>query len=760
MAGYASFFTGNSPAAPDPAAPARYRLLIVDDEPNVLKALQRVFRQENYEVLTAPDGDEALRLCSATPVDVVISDYMMPKMNGAELLRRFKQTWPDTIRIMLTGHADTGAVMGAVNEGAVYKFILKPWNDDDLRVTVALALEQHDLIRRNRQLQAENSKKSQEIQALSRLAVTNRSQLAIMLHKKGMLNEQQVQELHKLSQLRKEPMLRLLLAREWVSEKAIRAILRKDLLIEEVALAEHTLEPALAELLPRSFCERNWVLPLRLEGKRLTLVMADPMDTGLIDDLRFSAGLEVETVMADSAAIESKILDLYGADSGPSFGDMETLVAMTDPFESIEIVIDEEDDVSLEELLHQTEEMPAVRLVNAIILEAVRLRASDIHIQPRAKSVVVRYRIDGILKDKLHIPHQIFSSLVSRIKIMAELDIAERRRPQDGRITVKTPLRIVDLRLSTLPTISGEKVVMRLLDRNAAISDLGALGFAADDLERVQRLTEKPQGIILATGPTGSGKTNTLYSLLQHNADPGRNYVTIEDPVEFFMDMAGQVHIREADRADLSHRAALHPASGPRCDPAGRDPRFRHRRGGVSCGAHRAPGVFHPAHQFRRGHGGAPVRPRTEALCGGRGAGGHHCPASGAPPVSALPRAGAARSGAEPQAGAAVRRRAPAGGVSCPWLRPLWRLWLSGSHRAVRGAGARRRAASSDDQAGPACWRSTARRGCRECAPCCRMPGRRCVTAAPIWRRSCGCWGRSRNRFDRHATGRMTGRVN
>jgi type II secretory ATPase GspE/PulE/Tfp pilus assembly ATPase PilB-like protein/DNA-binding response OmpR family regulator len=545
MAGYASFFTGNSTAIPDPAAPARYRLLIVDDEPNVLKALQRVFRQENYEVLTAPDGDEALRLCSATPVDVVISDYMMPKMNGAELLRRFKQTWPDTIRIMLSGHADTGAVMGAVNEGAVYKFILKPWNDDDLRVTVALALEQHDLIRRNRQLQAENSKKSQEIQALSRLAVTNRSQLAIMLHKKGMLNEQQVQELHKLSQLRKEPMLRLLLAREWVSEKAIRAILRKDLLIEEVALAEHTLEPALAELLPRSFCERNWVLPLRLEGKRLTLVMADPMDTGLIDDLRFSAGLEVQTVMADSAAIESKILDLYGTDSGPSFGDMETLVAMTDPFESIEIVIDEEYDVSLEELLHQTEELPAVRLVNAIILEAVRLRASDIHIQPRAKSVVVRYRIDGILKDKLHIPHQIFSSLVSRIKIMAELDIAERRRPQDGRITVKTPLRIVDLRLSTLPTISGEKVVMRLLDRNAAISDLSALGFAADDQERVQRLTEKPQGIILATGPTGSGKTNTLYSLLQHNADPGRNYVTIEDPVEFFMDMAGQVHIRE-----------------------------------------------------------------------------------------------------------------------------------------------------------------------------------------------------------------------
>lgn len=548
MPGYAAFFTGNRAAASEPAVatPVRYRLLIVDDEPNVVKALQRVFRQESYDVLTAAGGDEALRLCAEKPADVVISDYMMPGMNGAELLRRIKQNWPDTIRIMLTGHADTGAVMGAVNEGAVYKFILKPWNDDDLRVTVALALEQHDLIRRNRALQQANSKQSREIETLSRIAVTNRSQLGIMLYNKGLLNDMQVQELHRQTQARKEPMLRVLLEKGWVGEKAIRSLLRKDMLFEEVALAEQVVPAALAELLPRSFCERNLVLPLRLDGKRLTLAMADPLDSGLIDDLRFSAGLDVQAVMADSAAIEAKIQEICGdPDDEPSFGDLETLVDSTDPFESIEVVIDDDDDVSLEDLLHQTEEMPAVRLANAIILEAVRLRASDIHVQPRAKSVVVRYRIDGILKDKIHIPHHIYSALVSRMKIMAELDISERRRPQDGRITVKTPLRIVDLRISTLPTISGEKVVMRMLDRNAAIHDLADLGFAADDLERVQGLTEKPQGIILATGPTGSGKTNTLYSLLQHNADPGRNYVTIEDPVEFFMDMAGQVHIRE-----------------------------------------------------------------------------------------------------------------------------------------------------------------------------------------------------------------------
>lgn len=546
MANYASFFTGHIAEGGAEAVASRYRVLFVDDEPNVLKALQRIFRQENYQIATASSGDEALRLFADEPFQVVISDYLMPGMNGAELLRRIKQTYPETIRIMLTGHADTGAVMGAINDGAVYKFILKPWNDDDLRVTVALALEQHDLIRQNRLLQSDNSKKNREISALTKLTVTSRSQLAIMLHKRSLLNDRQLQELHHLSEVQKEPVLRLLLQKGWVDEKTIRSILRKDLLIDEVALAEYLVMPAVAELLPRSFCERHWVLPIKLEGKRLTLAMADPMDTGLIDDLRFSMGLEVQTVMANSAAIEEKIHEVYGdIIEEPSFAEMETLVSTVDPFESIEVVIEEDDEVSLDELLRQTEEPPAVRLVNAVIMEAVRLDVSDIHIQPRAKSVAVRYRIDGILKEKIHIPHQMHGAMVSRIKIMAEMDIAERRRPQDGRITVKTPMRIVDLRISTLPTINGEKVVMRILDRNASIHEVSELGFTEADLNKVLRLTEKPQGIILATGPTGSGKTNTLYSLLQHNSDPGRNYVTIEDPVEFYLDMAGQVHVRE-----------------------------------------------------------------------------------------------------------------------------------------------------------------------------------------------------------------------
>src|SRR3990167_538665 len=547
MSLYTSLFTGAEPA-PEPQEAAErqtYRILLVDDEPKVLKSMQRIFRQENYQITLAGNGQEALEHLKNGAFQLMISDYMMPIMNGAELLKRAKAIQPEMIRIMLTGHADTGAVMGAINEGAVYKFILKPWNDDDLRVTVALALEQYDLIRKNKVLQKENVQKSKEISALAKLAVTNRSQLAIMLNKRNLLNSQQVQELHRLQQVRKEPIIKLLLERDWVAEKVIRDILRKELLVEEVSLAEFHVDPALATLIPHSFCERQLVVPLKLDGRRLMLAVADPLDMGLIDDLQFVSGLNIQAVMADVAALKAKIREVYGVEEGVDFKDLETLVSGPDPYEGIEIVIEEDQDQSIEELLQGTDEPPAIRLVNAVILEAIRLGASDIHIHPRAKSVIVRYRIDGVLVDKIHIPHHMHQSLVSRLKVMSELDISERRRPQDGRITVKSPLRIVDLRISTLPTINGEKIVMRILDRNAAVHGLESLGFSQANLSTILMMVDKPQGIILATGPTGSGKTTTLYSLLQHNASPSKNYVTIEDPVEYYLDMAGQVLIKE-----------------------------------------------------------------------------------------------------------------------------------------------------------------------------------------------------------------------
>lgn len=552
MSRYSSFFTGGN-IEQDQSVKTAYRILFVDDEPNVLSALRRIFRRENYHIDTAMSGAEALQLLKENAYQLVISDYKMPQMNGAVLLKRVKELHPDVIRIMLTGQADTGAVMGAINEGAVYKFILKPWNDDDLRVTVGLALEQYDLIAKNKKLNQENKEKSKEIKRLKGKAGSDSGQIAIMLNKKNLLNDSQLQELFKLKQTSKESMLKLILNRQWVDEAVIREILRKELLVEEVALGEFQVDPEVLNLLPRSLCEQLGVLPLKIENGVLVLVMADPVNMDLQAELRFITGLSLRVVMANVAEIEKKIAEIYGR--VPSFGDINEIVSTSDPFESIQIVIEEEDDISLGQLLQETEEPPAIRLVNAVILEAIRLGASDIHIQPRAKHVVVRYRIDGILQDKIFIPHHLHGPLVSRIKVMAEMDIAERRRPQDGRVTVKTPTRIVDLRISTLPVINGEKVVMRILDQNASIQPIDKLGFSPSNLAKIERLINKPQGIILCTGPTGSGKTSTLYSLLQHGATPTKNFVTIEEPVEYYLDMAGQVNVK--GKIDLNFPVVL-----------------------------------------------------------------------------------------------------------------------------------------------------------------------------------------------------------
>ena len=544
---YAHLFTGAPADATPPAQATTYRILLVDDEPNVLSALRRTFRQENYEVVTCGDPLAALELIKTEHFHLMISDFMMPGMNGGELLRQVRQTEPEMIRIMLTGHADVNAVVAAVKTGAVYKFILKPWNDDDLRVTVALALERQELNHANNALQRENKRKSQEIAQLTKFNISNRSRIATVLHKRGMLTLGQVQELLRLQQQpqRQQAALKEILDRGWALEKPVFALLADELKLQQVVLNEMPIDAAVAALVPATLCRSHLIIPLRIEDKRLVVAMADPLDEGLLHDLRFVTGLDVQPVLATMSDVLAKIAAVYGGTSA-SIDDLATTIGSPDPYEGIEIVIEDEgDNMSVEELLQGTDEPPAIRLVNAILLEAINLGASDIHLQPRAKNVIVRLRVDGVLIDKMQIPNNMLQSIVSRIKIMAELDISERRRPQDGRLAVKTPKKVVDLRVSTLPTINGEKVVMRILDRNSAVLRLDAIGFSGLALQNVRNAVDKPQGIVLATGPTGSGKTTTLYSLLQSSATSEKNYITVEDPVEYYLDSAGQVVVRE-----------------------------------------------------------------------------------------------------------------------------------------------------------------------------------------------------------------------
>ncbi|AZT82299.1 response regulator [Marinobacter sp. NP-4(2019)] len=544
---YASLFLGQengNESEPKEEKKAPYRILLVDDEPNILASLRRVFQRENYELLFARDAEEALRILEKQPVELIMTDFMMPGMNGSELLRDVRERWPQTIRIMLTGQANTDAVMGSIKDGAVYRFILKPWNDDDIRLTIALALEQYELIQRTRSLEQQTEKQSKDLETISKLTATNRSQLAILLHKKGWLNPQQIQQLHREMQSQKTPVVRQLLKHEWVDFRKVYEMLRDDMMFEEIDLREFQPDPSLLSLVPQKICTRQLVLPLRVQGQRLRLAMVDPMDINLIDELGFMTGYTIHPLLCETSQMQAKLSEIFGETN--DLDEIATKVGTDDPYEGIEIVLDEDTEKeSLEQLLGSSEEPPAIRLVNAIILEALRLGASDIHVHPRTKSLVVRYRIDGVLQDKIHIPTNLLMSVVSRIKVMAELDITERRKPQDGRITVKTPMRIVDLRISTLPTINGEKVVMRVLERQSSAQSLEDLGLSEHNRKRLMHVVAKPQGIILATGPTGSGKTTTLYALLQHNASPERNYVTIEDPVEFHVDMAGQVPVKE-----------------------------------------------------------------------------------------------------------------------------------------------------------------------------------------------------------------------
>jgi len=551
MSRFASLFLNDNadqssrPAATEGEPPEKYRILFVDDETNVLNAMRRIFRQENYQLLTAGSGTEALALLEKSqPVHVIISDHRMPGMTGTELLKEIKVKYPNTIRIMLTGYADTDAVMGAVNEGAVYKFITKPWNDDDLRLTVGLALEQYDLIRENTTLKRQAETQTKEIKRLSRFVNAHHSQLGPILIKAGLINDTILEKALSIQAKSNSVLTKILVNIGAAEEREILGAIETHTDINRISPAEFNVPEALASLIPREICEKNVLLPLKRSNQKLIVAMADPTDFAKIDDLAFITGMPVQPVVALSKEILDKIKEIYG--ESDTFDAALSGIDLIDPTEQIEIILDEADEGSdIEELLRAKDRPPAIRIVNAIISDALRHGASDVHIEPKTKFIMVRYRIDDLLVDKLHIPVNMLLAIVSRIKVMSELDIAERRRPQDGRITVKTSTRMVDMRISTLPTINGEKVVLRILDKNAASKEIEELGFAGKDLFTVSQFIERPQGIILATGPTGSGKTTTLYGLLRKGAKITKNFTTIEDPVEYYMGMAEQVNVRE-----------------------------------------------------------------------------------------------------------------------------------------------------------------------------------------------------------------------
>lgn len=352
-----------------------------------------------------------------------------------------------------------------------------------------------------------------------------RKRLGDLLIEAGLITKEQLEETLK----EKAPGQKLgdaLLQRGYITEQQLIEVLEFQLGIPHVSLYRYPIDPKLTNLVSKEFAKRNMLIPLKREGDRLFVAMADPMDFFAIDDLRLSTGFHIEVAIASKDDILRAINKYYDIDD--TVEEFLNIVPQQEPREQENVVEDDS---------------PIVKLVNQILQMAVEQRASDIHIDPQETKVVIRYRIDGILRTERALPKHMQGMLTARIKILANMDITEHRVPQDGRIKMNIDFHPVDLRVSTLPTIYGEKIVMRVLDLGAALNDLNKLGFNKVNLQRFIQLIEQPTGIVLITGPTGSGKSSTLYAALNRLNGEHVNIITIEDPVEYQLEGVNQIQV-------------------------------------------------------------------------------------------------------------------------------------------------------------------------------------------------------------------------
>jgi type IV pilus assembly protein PilB len=380
-----------------------------------------------------------------------------------------------------------------------------------------------------------------------------RLRLGEILIKQGLITEKQLQDAITAQKQQKGRVGEILIKSGAIKEEDLAAAIGTQLMIPYASHLSGLLRPKtdqdLDRLIPHEFAQKNLVLPLSRNNNSLTIAIFDPLDLLLQDNLKIMTGCELNLVIATKTDLLLAINEFYlkGTDGGlldkaveKTYGNVDDVNNPPPPV----VTRSDETELSIDRLIAKAEEAPVVKLVDLIIRQAIDEKASDIHIEPFKDKIEIRYRIDGILyqipppASHLHLP------IVSRIKILSKMDIAEKRLPQDGAITAKLEDRTVDLRVSTIPTVWGEKVVMRLLDKGAIKLDLAQLGFDAKQLTAIRKALSSSYGLFFVTGPTGSGKSTTLYSSLSEIMDPSKNIMTVEDPVEFKIDGINQVHVK------------------------------------------------------------------------------------------------------------------------------------------------------------------------------------------------------------------------
>ncbi|CAN5166039.1 type IV-A pilus assembly ATPase PilB [soil metagenome] len=361
-----------------------------------------------------------------------------------------------------------------------------------------------------------------------------------MLLQEGFVTAEQISKAHARQKSNGHKLGYNLIELGFVEPRTIRTMLERQFGLPGIDLLDAEIDPSVLKLIPVEIAQKYVVFPVRRESSRIVLAMCDPTDWTVIDDLKFLTGYEIEPLIADEYSIIEAIDTQYD-EAGE--GSYRKLLENLGEFELEVIEEQEEEDIGA--LAAQVEAAPVVKFINSLLADAVQRGASDIHIEPYEDELRIRYRIDGVLREMVAPPLRMKAALISRVKILADLNIAERRVPQDGRIKSKMGNRVIDFRVSTLPTLFGEKIVLRILDKGNLTLDLEKLGFPEGGLKGFLKAIEAPYGIVLVTGPTGSGKTTTLYSALTRLNQPRVNIMTAEDPVEYNLKGINQVQVNE-----------------------------------------------------------------------------------------------------------------------------------------------------------------------------------------------------------------------
>jgi len=369
--------------------------------------------------------------------------------------------------------------------------------------------------------------------------------LGEMLVKAGLINEDMLSEAIEVQKKEGTRIGSTLVKLGYVSHKELLDFLSKQFNVPSYDISDDSIDEEILKIVPAELASRYLVVPVKKKGKVLTVAMANPGDVSAIEDLQFATGFEIQPVVSSEDILLEFIQNKYQTQK--MLSDVMHEIEMSEEGEtSVEVVedkVDEEEDLSA--IFESTESSPVMKLASQIITDAVKLNVSDLHIEPYEKSLRVRFRIDGVLHEYKKLPAKIRNALVTVYKVMAKLKVEEKRLPQDGRIKAKVGNRIVDIRVSVVPTIFGEKIAFRLLDRTAVSLDLDTLGFDEESLAKFRKAIKTPFGIVLVTGPTGCGKTTTLYSALLELNDPGVNITTAEDPIEYSLHGINQVQMKE-----------------------------------------------------------------------------------------------------------------------------------------------------------------------------------------------------------------------